>query len=134
MTRSSNLSTYICAVTPHSSDERPASGPSVITSAAVPAATQSMACPQDMGSLDVPVNEPTVRRMWKERMDSQTIEATAARWLLKREGTSLTESEQIELDSWLNESTLHRVAFIRLQAVWRQMARLKVFGARAPKV
>jgi Domain of unknown function (DUF4880) len=58
-------------------------------------------------------------------MDTQTIEATAARWLLKREEKAWTESDQIELDCWLNESTLHRIAFIRLYTVWQQMGSLQ---------
>src|SRR5262249_37120369 len=57
-------------------------------------------------------------------MDTQTIEATAACWLIKREERAWTESDQIELDRWLNESTLHRVAFIRLHTVWEQMEKL----------
>jgi transmembrane sensor len=65
-------------------------------------------------------------------MDTRTIEATAARWLLKREAAAWTAGDQSELDSWLNESTLHRVAFIRLHAVWQQMARLKALGAGVP--
>src|SRR5262249_35109701 len=77
--------------------------------------------------------EKAARCRRKESMDSQTIEARAARWLLKRERAAWIESDQVELDAWLNESTLHRVAFIRLHAVWQQMARLKALGAGVPK-
>ena len=66
-------------------------------------------------------------------MDSQTIEATAARWLAKRAGEAWRKADQDELDAWLNESTLHRVAFIRLDSVWQRMARLKALGAGVPK-
>jgi transmembrane sensor len=65
-------------------------------------------------------------------MDSQAIEASAARWLAKREGAAWTESDQGELDAWLIESTLHRVAFIRLDTVWRHTARLRALGAGVP--
>jgi transmembrane sensor len=66
-------------------------------------------------------------------MDSQTIEATAARWLVKRAGAAWGQADQDELDTWLNESTLHRVAFVRLDSVWQRMARLKALGGGVPK-
>jgi transmembrane sensor len=42
-----------------------------------------------------------------------------------------SDSERAELEAWLNESTLHRVAFLRLDAVWKQAERLRALGASA---
>ena len=64
-------------------------------------------------------------------MDSRTIDAVAARWLVRRESEAWNERDRVELDAWLSESTLHRVAFIRLDTVWQQAARLRSLGARA---
>lgn len=66
-------------------------------------------------------------------MDSQTIEATAARWLVKRAAEGWGPADQQELETWLNESTLHRVAFIRLDSVWQRLGRMKALGAGVPK-
>jgi transmembrane sensor len=52
----------------------------------------------------------------------------AARWLTRREGEAWNEHDRAELDAWLSESTLHRVAFIRLDTVWQQAARLRALG------
>src|SRR5215475_83376 len=62
-------------------------------------------------------------------VDSETIEASAAEWVIRRYGESWSETDQERLDSWLSESTLHRVAYLRLEAVWQEIARLKALGA-----
>ena len=65
-------------------------------------------------------------------MDSETIEASAAEWVIRRSGETWSEADQERLDSWLSESTLHRVAYLRLEAVWQKTARLKALGAARP--
>ncbi len=63
-------------------------------------------------------------------MDSSIqIEKNAAAWLAKRDGGNWTEADQSALDQWLQASTAHRVAFIRLQSVWQQALRLRVLSA-----
>ena len=62
-------------------------------------------------------------------MDTETIEARAAEWVIRRSGESWSETDQESLDSWLSESTLHRVAYLRLETVWREIPRLKALGA-----
>lgn len=57
------------------------------------------------------------------------IEAIASDWLVRRESGDWSEAEQACLDHWLNESTLHRVAFLRLELAWEDAARLKALGA-----
>lgn len=74
---------------------------------------------------------PTACYSRKRNLDSRTIDATAARWLVRRESEAWNERDRIELDTWLSESTLHRVAFVRLDAVWQQAARLRSLGASA---
>jgi transmembrane sensor len=68
-------------------------------------------------------------------MDSSIqIEKDAATWLAKRDGSNWTEADQAALDGWLQASTAHRVAFIRLQAVWQQALRLRVLKHAQPQV
>lgn len=64
--------------------------------------------------------------------NSRQIEESAAEWLARRDAGSWSETERIQLDAWLQESTAHRVAFLRLEAAWRQSGRLKALGAGVP--
>src|SRR6516164_4702497 len=68
----------------------------------------------------------------RRSVDSETIEASAAEWVIRRFGESWSETDQERLDSWLSDSTLHRVAYLRLEAVWREIPRLKALGAGNP--
>ena len=60
---------------------------------------------------------------------SRDIEQTAADWLARRDGDRWNGREQRRLDAWLEASTAHRVAFVRLEAAWRQTDRLQALGA-----
>lgn len=60
---------------------------------------------------------------------SREIEHVAARWLAQRDGDDWNEREQRRLDAWLDASTAHRVAFVRLDAAWQQSGRLQALGA-----
>ena len=64
--------------------------------------------------------------------DSRRIERAAAEWLARREGDEWTTREQDALDDWLSASTRHRVAFLRLQAAWREAGRLQALAAGLP--
>ncbi|MEA9585923.1 FecR domain-containing protein [Xanthomonas sp. WHRI 10064A] len=66
-------------------------------------------------------------------MDSRQIEQIAAQWLARREGDRWDATSQVELDAWLAQSTAHRVAFLRLDAAWREAERLKAIAAGLPK-
>ncbi len=61
------------------------------------------------------------------------IEETAAAWILKRGETGWTREDDAKLSDWLASSTAHRVAFARLDAVWRETARLKALSAGMPE-
>lgn len=58
-------------------------------------------------------------------------EELAARWIARMDESEWSDADQAELDAWLNEAMIHRVAFLRLQSVWRRADRLTVL--RAPK-
>ena len=55
---------------------------------------------------------------------SERIEQTAAQWLAKQDRGEWGEEEQVELSVWLNTSTAHRVAYLRLAEAWRRMGQL----------
>src|SRR5262245_8487428 len=47
------------------------------------------------------------------------IEEEAARWLIRTDEQNRPE-QWARLDAWLNESTRHRAAFLRLSVAWRR--------------
>ncbi|MDW2980636.1 FecR domain-containing protein [Rhodanobacter sp. KK11] len=63
---------------------------------------------------------------------SREIEHAAAAWLARRDAGDWSERDQQQLDAWLDASVGHRVAFVRLDAAWRQSDRLKALGAGVP--
>ncbi|MBO9827958.1 FecR domain-containing protein [Xanthomonas sp. A2111] len=65
-------------------------------------------------------------------MESWAIEALAAQWLTRRESGNWRAADQAELDAWLEASTAHRVAFLRLDVAWNEAARLRALGAGVP--
>ncbi|HEX8404902.1 MAG TPA: FecR domain-containing protein [Duganella sp.] len=52
------------------------------------------------------------------------IEAQAAEWLARRDGDQWTPEQQRELDAWIDAATAHRIAWLRLESVWRRADRL----------
>jgi transmembrane sensor len=69
----------------------------------------------------------------KERiLDSEAIEAAAATWIIKRQADDWSEAKESRLNLWLAKSLAHRVAYIRLDTVWRNTERLKVLGVGVP--
>ena len=65
-------------------------------------------------------------------VSSREIEHAAAAWLARRDTGDWSERDQQQLDAWLDASVGHRVAFVRLDAAWRQSDRLKALGAGVP--
>lgn len=59
------------------------------------------------------------------------IETTASDWLARRDGEQWSDDLQQELDAWLARDTSHRVAFLRLDSVWKRTHRLSAL--RAPR-
>jgi len=64
--------------------------------------------------------------------NSVEIEATAARWFAKREGDDWNAADQAQLEVWLDSSTAHRIAFIRIMTAWERSGRLNALGAGVP--
>jgi transmembrane sensor len=59
------------------------------------------------------------------------VEDQAAAWLVKRDSGEWTDADQQALDQWLESSTAHTVAFIRLETLWERTQQLKLLRARA---
>ncbi len=57
------------------------------------------------------------------------IEDEAARWLVRRDAEDWSDAERAELMQWLEASSAHTVAFVRLEAAWQRVDRLKSLGA-----
>lgn len=64
-------------------------------------------------------------------MSADETEMLAASWLA-REDRGLTPQEQSALDAWLAETTLNRVAYLRLKSVWMRSDRLAVLKSPLP--
>jgi transmembrane sensor len=63
-------------------------------------------------------------------MESSTrIEEIAASWIARRDSAAFSAADAEQLEHWLQASIAHRVAFVRLDAAWRQANRLKALGA-----
>jgi transmembrane sensor len=65
-------------------------------------------------------------------VDNNRIEQTAAEWLAQHDGGNWSEGDQSRLSAWLAAATAHRVAWLRLQAAWREAGRLQALGAGIP--
>jgi len=65
-------------------------------------------------------------------MNSEQIEEIASQWFEKRESGTWTESDQAEFSAWLESAAVNRVAYIRLVAAWKHLARIKALGAGVP--
>lgn len=60
---------------------------------------------------------------------SRRIESRAAAWLARRDAGDWDAAAQAAFEAWLSESTAHRVATLRLEAAWRESARLQALAA-----
>ncbi len=63
---------------------------------------------------------------------SEVVETMAARWLARQDTGEWTAADQSALENWLEESTAHTVAYVRLEAAWARADRYKVLGAGVP--
>lgn len=63
---------------------------------------------------------------------AEDIEAAAAAWFERREWSNWDAAAEEALETWLSESTAHRIAFVRLEAAWERAERLKALGAGVP--
>jgi transmembrane sensor len=65
-------------------------------------------------------------------MNAEHIQRTAADWLAKRIGDDWTQQDEAEFDIWIDANITHRIQYVRIEAAWRQTARLKALGAGVP--
>ena len=56
--------------------------------------------------------------------NAREIDARAAEWVERRYFGEWSAADQAALDAWLEESIVHRVAFVRLDTGWRRTERL----------
>lgn len=56
--------------------------------------------------------------------NTDAIEERAAEWCVRRERPDWGERDRAELEAWLDESTAHRVAWLRMRYGWQQVERL----------
>jgi transmembrane sensor len=62
-------------------------------------------------------------------MDSLQIEQLAGQWIARRDRSDWSGHDEAEFQAWLGQSTAHMVAFVRLEAAWKQAKRLKALAA-----
>ena len=60
--------------------------------------------------------------------DRARSEHAAAAWIARRSDVSWCETDAAEFEAWLAESTSNRVAYYRLDAAWRESARLRALA------
>jgi transmembrane sensor len=64
---------------------------------------------------------------------NKKIDEIAGDWLAQRDSGDWTDEHRRRFDQWLNESPLHRVAYLRIEHVWERSERLKALGAGMPR-
>jgi len=67
-----------------------------------------------------------------QTVNRTTIEETAAGWFARRESGDWSATEQAQLEAWLESSTAHRIAYIRIASTWERSGRLSALGAGVP--
>src|SRR5262245_18260663 len=67
-----------------------------------------------------------------QRMDSSEIEELAGQWLARRDRADWSANDETDLQAWLAQSTAHIVAFVRLDAAWKQAKRFKALSSGVP--
>ncbi len=66
-------------------------------------------------------------------MSAEAIEHAAAAWFAKKDSGEWSSTDQAAFDAWLNGSTAHRIAYLRLHAAWKGAARMQALGAGVPR-
>jgi transmembrane sensor len=71
------------------------------------------------------------RQMSVSKVNSDAVDRAAGDWLARRDSGHWTAADQAHFERWLAASTLHRVAYLRLEYAWEEARRLKTFAAGA---
>jgi transmembrane sensor len=61
----------------------------------------------------------------------ETVEATAAEWLARRDAGSWGADDECCLQAWLDEATTHRIAWLRLNVAWERADQMHALPAAA---
>lgn len=56
--------------------------------------------------------------------DAKWIKELAASWLERRDRSDWSQADQVELDTWLDQSMAHATAFWRLEGAWQRTEKL----------
>jgi len=70
-----------------------------------------------------------MKRRENTSVDSTKIEQAAATWLARRESSDWSAADESRFVQWQQQATAHRVAVIRLSAMWEEADRLQALGA-----
>jgi transmembrane sensor len=62
------------------------------------------------------------------------IEERAAAWLARRDGGEWTHKDEAALTEWLDQSTAHRVAFLRLESIWESTRRARALSGSSRRI
>jgi transmembrane sensor len=57
-------------------------------------------------------------------MSSTEIELAASAWFAMQQAEGWTSERQFEFDAWLEQSTAHRIAFLRVSEAWKRFSEL----------
>ena len=70
-----------------------------------------------------------VERQSCAALSADELDLQAARWIERRDCSGWGTADQIAFDTWMNISSAHRVAFLRLDSGWRSAERLAALRA-----
>ncbi|HEY8509041.1 MAG TPA: FecR domain-containing protein [Steroidobacteraceae bacterium] len=65
-------------------------------------------------------------------MNALEIERIAADWLVKRTSGAWNDEQEAEFEAWIDASLAHRIAYLRLETVWKDTGRLQALAPAAP--
>ncbi len=63
-----------------------------------------------------------------KQIENESIETAAASWLARQDQERWTRADERELQIWLNQSSAHRVAWLRLKTVWMRADQMKALA------
>lgn len=64
---------------------------------------------------------------------AEQIELQASEWIERRDFGAWSTADSLELETWLNQSVAHRVAFLRLDLEWKRTERLAALRPLRPE-
>jgi transmembrane sensor len=62
-------------------------------------------------------------------MSADRIEKEATEWFAKRESGAWTDLDEAKFEEWREQNIAHRIAYLRIEATWGKLGRLRALGA-----